>query len=103
MRVAAASLAGVAAPRVLVAHDDASAADGLRALLSAEGFVVATVGVGDETLRVAASEPPDIVLLDLTRSPAAGAEVARSLRADRRTRATIIIGLGMPASRAGMA
>jgi len=68
------------APRVLVVDDEAPMRRFLRASLSAAGYAVDEAGTGAEALRLAASHPPDAVLLDLGLPDLDGVEVMRRLR-----------------------
>jgi two-component system cell cycle response regulator len=72
--------------RVLVVDDLAPNVNLLEARLSAEYFNVVTAFSGPEALRVAAENPPDIVLLDVMMPGMDGFEVCRRLKADPRTR-----------------
>lgn len=68
------------APRLLVVDDEPPMRRFLRASLTAAGYVVEEADTGAEALRVAASHPPDAVLLDLGLPDMDGVEVARRLR-----------------------
>ena len=68
------------APRLLVVDDEPPMRRFLRASLTAAGYAVEEAGTGAEALRVAASHPPDAVLLDLGLPDMDGVEVARRLR-----------------------
>lgn len=68
------------APRVLVVDDEPPMRRFLRASLSAAGYVVEEAATGTEALRMAASHPPDAVLLDLGLPDVDGVEVTRRLR-----------------------
>ena len=67
-------------PRVLVVDDEPAMRRFLRASLNAAGCVVEEAGSGAEALRLAASHPPDAVLLDLGLPDLDGVEVVRRLR-----------------------
>jgi len=62
--------------RILIADDHAVVRSGLRALLGIdpEIVIVGEAGDGTETLRLAETLHPDLVLLDITMPPANGIE-----------------------------
>lgn len=68
--------------RILIADDHVLVRSGLRALLRAEPDleVVGEAGDGTETLRLAASLSPDLVLLDVSMPGESGIATARRLR-----------------------
>jgi two-component system KDP operon response regulator KdpE len=68
------------APRVLVVDDEPPIRRFLRASLAAAGYGVEEAATGAEALRMAASHPPDAVLLDLGLPDTDGVEVTRRLR-----------------------
>jgi two-component system KDP operon response regulator KdpE len=67
-------------PLVLVIEDEEPIRRFLRAALSGRGYRVAEAGRGDAGLRMAADQPPDIVILDLGLPDRDGQEVLRQLR-----------------------
>lgn len=69
--------------RILIADDHAVVRSGLRALLSADAdiAVVGEAGDGVETLLLAESLQPDLVLLDITMPPENGIKTAQRLKA----------------------
>lgn len=71
--------------RILIADDHAVVRSGLRALLGADSEVevVGEAENGDETLRLAESLRPDLVLLDITMPPEDGIRTARRLKEQR--------------------
>lgn len=71
--------------RILIADDHAVVRSGLRALLGADSEVevVGEAEDGDETLRLAESLRPDMVLLDITMPPEDGIRTARRLKEQR--------------------
>ncbi len=73
--------AQIAPRRVLVVDDEANIRDVLRHYLESAGFVVAEAIDGADALRVAATQPPDLVVLDLMLPGMDGLEVCRQLRA----------------------
>ena len=78
-------------PRILVVDDD----PGIRALcsvvLGADGYDVAEAADGQEGLVQALSDPPDLVLLDISMPVLDGFGLAAALRRDERTRELPIV------------
>jgi len=72
--------------RVLVADDEEIFRYVLRQHLLAGRHVISEATSGEETLRLAQSERPDLICLDLTMPDIDGTEVLRRLRADPGTR-----------------
>jgi DNA-binding response OmpR family regulator len=66
--------------RVLVIEDDADLREMLKLLLEDEEFTVIEADSGEQGLRVAASDPVDLILLDLKLPDISGFEVCRQLR-----------------------
>jgi len=66
--------------RVLVVDDERAIRRYLRAALNAQGSLVLEASNGEEALRMAALERPDVVLLDLGLPDLEGVEVIRRLR-----------------------
>ena len=69
--------------RILVAEDDAPLADFLHQRLLQEQFAVQMVSTGVEAQRLAAEQPYDVVLLDLSVSGLTGLEVLRGIRSKK--------------------
>ncbi|MFN3648432.1 MAG: response regulator transcription factor [Armatimonadota bacterium] len=67
-------------PRVLVVEDERAIADAVALNLRDEGYEVTLAGRGDEGLRLATSEPFDLVILDLMLPGLDGRDVCRSIR-----------------------
>jgi two-component system KDP operon response regulator KdpE len=65
---------------ILIIEDEPPIRRFLRASLTNEGYRINEAASGDEGLRVAASQPPDLVLLDLGLPDIDGQEVLRRLR-----------------------
>jgi DNA-binding response OmpR family regulator len=65
---------------ILVVEDDRSILTGLRDLLEAEGYAVATAEDGEEALRVYENERPTLILLDIMIPEKSGYEVCREIR-----------------------
>ena len=69
------------AQTILVVEDDPSISRGLTMNLGLEGFRAVTAADGEEALRMAASQRPDLIVLDLMLPKIDGLEVIRRLRA----------------------
>jgi two-component system KDP operon response regulator KdpE len=67
-------------PYVLVIDDEPQILRALRTILSAKQFRVSTASRGEEGLALAAAQPPDVVILDLTLPDLDGFEVCARLR-----------------------
>ena len=67
--------------KVLVVDDEPQIRRALRTSLEAHGYAVETVGTGDEGVVAAASNPPELILLDLGLPDMDGTEVIRRVRA----------------------
>ena len=67
-------------PRILVIEDEPEIRRFLRASLAAHDFDVHEAATGQEGLRQAAAQPPDVVLLDLGLPDISGFEVIEQLR-----------------------
>jgi CheY-like chemotaxis protein len=68
------------ARRVLIVEDDRFLRRAAEARLRQEGFTVLTAADGEEALRVACKERPDLILLDLIMPKMQGFEVLRALK-----------------------
>ena len=68
--------------RILIADDHAVVRSGVRALLAGDPELefVGEAGDGEETLRLAATLHPDLVLLDISMPPGSGIAIARRLK-----------------------
>src|SRR5882757_10007655 len=69
--------------RILVAEDDAPLADFLHQRLLQEQFAVQMVSNGMEAQRMAAEQPYDVVLLDLSMPGATDLDVLRGIRSKK--------------------
>ncbi len=65
---------------VLVVDDEPGVLRFVKANLSLSGFTVTTTMSGEEALKLAESENPDIVLLDILMTPLTGFDVLMRLR-----------------------
>ena len=70
--------------RLLVVDDEDTVRGLLADALRFAGFEVGTAATGDEAVRGAADDPPDLILLDVMLPGMDGFEVVRRLRAGRR-------------------
>jgi two-component system KDP operon response regulator KdpE len=76
-------------PHILVIDDEPQILRALRTILGAKGFRVSTASRGEEGLTLAAAQPPDVVILDLSLPDLDGFEVCARLR--EWTQAPIIV------------
>jgi DNA-binding response OmpR family regulator len=67
---------------ILLAEDDRFLAKIYGTKLAKEGFLVATVGNGEEALQMAREQKPDLILLDLMMPLKDGFETLKELKAD---------------------
>jgi DNA-binding response OmpR family regulator len=65
---------------ILVVEDDRSILTGLKDLLEAEGYAVATAEDGEEALRMYEREKPTLILLDIMIPEKSGYDVCREIR-----------------------
>jgi DNA-binding response OmpR family regulator len=79
------------APRILFIEDDRLIADMYRMKLEGEGFIVEIAYDGEAGARMAMSNPPDLILLDVLLPRLDGIEVLRLLRSERETRNTPVL------------
>ncbi|HET9000030.1 MAG TPA: response regulator [bacterium] len=77
--------------RILVVEDDRFLRKAAEAALRRQGFTVLVAADGEEGLRVARSELPDLVLLDLIMPGLQGFEVLKLLKAEAATSAIPVI------------
>ena len=77
--------------RVLLAEDDRFLRKATEAALRRGGFTVLAASDGEEALRMARAETPDIVLLDMIMPKVQGFEVLRKLKKDKKTAAVPVI------------
>ena len=88
--------------RVLVADDEEVFRYVLRQHLLAARHVISEAATGEETLRLARAERPDLICLDLQMPDIGGAEVLRLLRQDPGTRdIPVVVVTAMPLDDAG--
>ncbi len=78
-------------PKVLIIDDDKTAAELIQVILEAEGYEVIKTMNGKEGVRLAGSENPDLIILDLIMPDISGFNVAYQLKQQPITRNTPII------------
>src|SRR3954465_4775990 len=79
-------------PHALVVDDEADAAEMMAALISTEGFTVATAGSLKDARRQAGLQAPDVVLLDLMLPDGSGMQLVDEIKAMPRTEVVLITG-----------
>lgn len=67
--------------KILLVEDSSDSREVLQVLLHLYGFDVLAAADGEEGLRLAAAEPPDLILTDLNMPKLNGIEMIRQLRA----------------------
>jgi DNA-binding response OmpR family regulator len=77
--------------KILIIEDDLDVAEMLNAYFRGQGYEVFTVNWGEDGLRSALTVHPELVILDIRLPDIDGFEVARRLRAERRTQDIPII------------
>ena len=77
--------------RILVIDDSRTVQMMVSMMLAREAYVVTTAGDGEEGVRKALADPPDLILLDVVMPKADGFEVCRRLRSEPATQAVPII------------
>lgn len=66
--------------KILVVEDQADLAHGLELNLKKEGYRVLKIGTGEEALKIALRDQPDLILLDIMLPGINGLDVCRELR-----------------------
>jgi signal transduction histidine kinase/DNA-binding response OmpR family regulator len=82
-------------PTVLVVDDDQAALETITRGLMREGFKVITASNGDDAVRLARSQPPDAITLDVLMPGRDGWTVLRALKADPMTSAIPVVVVSM--------
>lgn len=82
---------------ILVVDDEADIGEMIETYLTDEGYKVTYTPNGNEAVRIAKTEQPDLVILDLMMPGIDGLEVCRQLRSDLATQQIIIIMLSAKA------
>ena len=77
--------------RILIVDDDEKMLGFYQAILSSEGFDVLTAGSGEDGLKLAIENIPDLILLDLIMPKKDGGAVAQDLLGNNKTRNIPII------------
>jgi DNA-binding response OmpR family regulator len=77
--------------RLLIVEDDLDVADMLSAYFRVQGFDAVTANWGEDGVKLALNNPPDLVILDIRLPDIDGFEVAQRLRQNRRTAEVPII------------
>ncbi len=77
--------------RILLVEDDRFLRRACEVSLKQRGFAVTTAVDGEEGLRLARSERPDLILLDMLMPKLSGLEVLKALRGDETTRALRVL------------
>ena len=80
-----------AGPAVLVVEDDDDVLSLLARHLTMLGCQVTQASSGEDGLRQAFANPPDVVIIDVVLPGMGGSELAVALRADSRTRASRLV------------
>jgi DNA-binding response OmpR family regulator len=79
------------ADKVLVVDDERVVRDLLQTSLSAEGYEVVVASNGEEAIRLAKTENPQVILLDIEMPGIDGIETCKRLEANEKTRLIPII------------
>jgi two-component system phosphate regulon response regulator PhoB len=78
-------------PRILVVDDEEDLLELVRYNLAKDGYLVECVTTGEEALKAARREPPDLIVLDWRLPSVDGLEVCRRLKGEARTRDVPIV------------
>ena len=81
----------IANKRVLLAEDDRFLRRACETSLRERGFTVATAADGEEALRSARAERPDLIVLDMLMPKLSGLDVLRAVRSDASTRSVPVL------------
>jgi DNA-binding response OmpR family regulator len=76
---------------ILIVDDDEKMLELYQAILSSEGFDVLTAGSGEDGLKLAIKNIPDLILLDVMMPKKDGGKVAQDLSGNNKTRNIPII------------
>jgi len=77
--------------KILIVEDDAFLAEMYATKFKLEGFEVVVAGDGEEGLKLAGSEIPDIILLDILLPKLDGFAVLKKVKKDSKTKAIPVI------------
>ncbi len=89
----------IVAPRVLVVEDNPVNLELVAALLETEGCGVISAETADVSLRLAATERPDLILMDIQLPGMSGHDATRRLKADPSTAGIPVVALTAHAMR----
>lgn len=78
---------------ILVVDDNPQSSKLVSFILTTKGYAVRTAGTADEALAAVAEEVPRLILMDLQLPGMDGLALTRKLKADPRTRDSIIVAL----------
>ncbi len=78
-------------PTILIVEDDLDIAEMLNAYFRVQGYTVITINWGEEGVRAALNNEPNLIILDIRLPDIDGFEVARRLRDNRKTKSIPII------------
>jgi CheY-like chemotaxis protein len=81
----------MSAKRILLVEDDRFLRRACEGSLRQRGFTVLAAADGEEGLRLAQAEVPDLILLDMLMPKLPGLDALRALKADDRTRAIPVL------------
>lgn len=80
-------------PKILLVEDNDFNRDMLSRRLQRRGYDIVSVGDGEQALRLAPAELPDLILMDINLPGMDGWEATRRLRANEKTAAIPIVAL----------
>jgi CheY-like chemotaxis protein len=89
----------MSAPRVLVVEDNPVNLELVAALLESEGYGVISAETADVSLRLAAAERPDLIVMDIQLPGMSGYEATRRLKTDPVTAGIPVVALTAHAMR----
>lgn len=92
----------MAKDRILVVDDEEDLLELIHYNLAKEGYRVTCVGTGEDALREARANPPDLIVLDLLLPNVDGLEVCKLLKNDSRTKHVPIVMLTAKGEEADM-
>ncbi|MBN2484235.1 MAG: response regulator [Candidatus Omnitrophica bacterium] len=80
------------AQKILIIDDDADFADAMKTLLEVKGYTVNTALNGEEGVKKAKADAPDLILLDVMMThKTEGFDVSRSLHDDEKTKTIPVV------------
>jgi len=82
--------------KIIVVDDEENIRELVRYNLAREGYRVSTVGSGEEALKQARAQVPDLIILDLMLPGIDGLDVCRELKNDPKTAHIPIVMLILP-------